>query len=242
MSPWIKLAIPIGLGLVAAAINFYVMTDKPAPRAFAVAREDIRSGAPFKESSIGVMMVPGEVAGSFPRTAVPYAHRETIYGRPATRDLKRGDMILWQDSSQPGWELSAGAGEEALPISLDGLSTVPRLIRVGDQVGFLIAQTGARTGKEPLVKTGDPEVDYIGPFRVLSVGERISRDGDKKSDRAGDDRIITVAMKLGPNNKIDETTRKYLVARVGERSGTLRIVGLVLHSSHKAATPEAPGG
>jgi hypothetical protein len=239
MTPAIKLALAAGLGLVAAGVNMYVMNDRPAPRAFAVVRNDVRAGQTLDEASLGKTMIPGEVVAALPRTAVPYNQKETLYGRQTTRDLKRGDLVLWQDTAQPGWELSAGPDEEVLPISLDGLSTVPRLIRVGDQIGFLLARrkplpmTKGKVDLSAVNKPEDSEVDYLGPFRVLSVGERVSREG-KGPDRAGDDRIITVAMKLGPDRKVDNLTRQLVLARMNEPGSMVRIVGLVLHSKQRA--------
>src|SRR5262249_23074717 len=157
----------------------------------------------------------------------------------ATRDLKKGDMILWQDSTRPGWELSALPGEKALPISLDGLSSVPKLIRVGDQIGFLVSKeqqvVKADAKSAESRRPSELDLDYIGPFRVLSVGERISRDNSDKnlSSRNGDERVITVAVKMGADGQIDARTRKLITARYGEKTVGQRIVGIVFDSSRK---------
>lgn len=245
MNPMLKLAIPIGLGLVAGGLNWYAVRKGPPPRALAVAVAEVKAGDVFKESHFAKLMVSRELNDALPKTAVPYEHLETLYGRESTRDLKKGDMVLWQDSTRPGWELSAMPDEKALPISLDGLSSVPKLIRVGDQIGFLVAkeqqQVKTADAKAGDAKTGDRrrpdelDLDYIGPFRVLSVGERISRDNSEKnmSSRGGDERVITVAVKMGTDGQIDARTRKLITARYGEKTIGQRIVGIVFDSSRK---------
>jgi hypothetical protein len=240
MNPMLKLVLPIGLGLLAGGLNWFAVKKGPPPRAMAVATAEIKAGDVFKESHFGKLMVPGELTDNLPKTAVPYEHLETLYGRESTRDVKKGDMILWQDSTRPGWELSAMPDEKALPISLEGLSSVPKLIRVGDQIGFLVSK------EQPVVKGADAKsldrrppdelnLDYIGPFRVLSVGERISRDNSDKtmSPRNGDERVITVAVKMGTDGQIDARTRKLISARYGEKTVGQRIVGIVFDSSRK---------
>ena len=84
MNPLVKLIIPIGLGIAAAAINWQVMSSAPPPRTYAIASAEVKTGQTFKENSIGQLVINGESAAALARTAVPYDHREAIIGRVVT--------------------------------------------------------------------------------------------------------------------------------------------------------------
>lgn len=223
MNPFFKLAIPIVLGLTAAGVNWLFMREKPVPQYYARMRADLNRGDPFKDGLLERFPVDSEYVTYMPKTAVPYEQRETLFGREATRDLKKGDMILWQDSSHPGWEFNLQENEKALPISLEGISSVPKLLRVNDYISFLVAQGP----EKPKGNTQpDVKVELVGPFRVLSVGDRVSRDSQerKTEGRVTDERMITVAVRIDDPQKIDDKIRKVVTARGFDR----RLVGLVL--------------
>ena len=248
MNPLIKLALPLGLGVAAAGMNWVALHKGPPPRAFGVAVADIKAGDVLKESHFGKVMVGGETSTALPRTAIPFEQLDTIYGREATRDVRKGDLVLWQDSTRPGWELAVQADEKALPISLDGLSSVPTLIRVGDQIGFLVARDRgpAPRSDSPAVRQQqrpeDVDLDYVGPFRVLSVGDRISRDNAEKGPgRGADERVITVAVKTGAEGQLDNKTRRLITARYADKNG-LKIVGIIFDSARKQETAALPPG
>src|SRR4051812_18444885 len=113
MNPIFKLAIPILLGLTAGGVNWFVMREKPAPQYYARMKAGLSQGDAFKPSHFEQFPIDSEYVSALPKTAVPFDQRETLFGREATRDLKKGDLVLWQDSSPPGWEFNLQDGEKA---------------------------------------------------------------------------------------------------------------------------------
>ncbi|MBL8794120.1 MAG: hypothetical protein JNM56_09455 [Planctomycetia bacterium] len=237
MSSLMKLLVPILLGVAAGGLNWFVMTVKTSPRSFVAVSEDVKAGERFDEEKLKKLPVSGDVA-SLAETAVPWEHRAVLFDRTSHRDLMKGDVVLWRDSSPPTAALAAREDELALAISLEGVGFVPRLLLVGDEVGFLIGKPGrAKLKTEPGLPERppeDPEFEYVGPFRVLSVGERIGRKaGDEPGDgRDTDNKVITVAIQLqGPDRVPDAKTRRLLAAQQAGPESQRRVVAVVLKPS-----------
>jgi hypothetical protein len=237
MSSLMKLFVPILLGVAAGGINWFVMTVKTSPRSFVAVSEDVKAGERFDEDKLKKLPVSGDVA-SLSETAVPWEHRAVLLDRTSHRDLVKGDLVLWRDSSPPTVALAAREDEMALSISLEGIGFVPRLLIVGDEVGFLIGKHARGKGKaEPAVPERPPEdaeFEYVGPFRILSVGERIGRkSADEPGDgRDNDNKVITVAIQLqGPDRTPDAKTRRLLAAQQAGPDSQRRVVAVVLKPS-----------
>lgn len=238
MNAILKLIIPIGLGLLAFAMNFLVMTEKPEAKYYAVVKVPLKQGEKFREAVLQPLPVDApQVTKALPKSAVPWNERETLYDRETTRDLQKGDLVLWQDVAHSGWELNLKPGEHALPISTEGLSNVPKLIRPMDEIGFLVADYPVKpTGAAKMTAAQEKgDVIYVGPFRVLGVGDRVNRDiMEKKIEgRLGDERVITVAVRIDRESKeIKDQRVKDLYSGKG-LDVRRRIVGIVLSPAHK---------
>lgn len=231
---WLKLGIPVLIGVAAAALNYYAMSGVQKTSPFVVVKDDVKAGDRFEEENLDKVDLPGD-QGAMAQTAIPYDGRAVLYGRPALRDLKKNDLVLWRDATPSPGDLTARPGEEALPVSLEGLHVEPKLIQVGDQIGFLIVNPPPPpTSPTPPKPTEPPkpvEPEYIGPFRVLSIGDVVNRrPGDSKEARGGDVRTITIALKLDGKSIADDNMRKFLAAKYTEpESGRRRILDVVLH-------------
>lgn len=243
MKTWLKLLLPIGLGLIAVFINTTVMNSKLRPKELIVVRKNMKTGDIFTPADIESREFSGDVA-SLVRAAIPWSERAVLFGREVPRDLIAGDLVLSRDATPPALELKPNAGEASLPVSLEGVASVPRLLLVGEEIGFIIdkrrlggAQTGPlgnviqSAGQQLSMTQAAVEPDYVGPFRVLGVGQRLTRT-DVESDTGGaiEQRIITIAIKLGPDNDIDPEAEK-LIKAINSPSGRGGLLSIVLKRS-----------
>ena len=123
--------------------------------------------------------------------------RATVDNQPVCRTLSNGALLLQDDIRTPLQEqLELGKGEKAIGISIDTRTCVPSLIVPGDLVSFQIPVAAGPTKAPPraaenangqengqlnpipaaaAVSSGATRT--VGPFKVLSLGNRLSRAG-----------------------------------------------------------------
>jgi hypothetical protein len=244
MNALLRLAVPVTLGLAAGGLNWWVLNARVAPQTFVKVNKDLPAGRPFEASALEPLEVSGEVE-ALGKAAVPFQERAVLFNRPAGRNLHAGDLVLWGDASPPRpTSLLAEEGEEGLPISLEGISIVPKLLRVGDQVGFLV--TAGRAPAAPKAAAPGMNLHYVGPFRILSVGERLGEKAPDESARGsdGDDRVITVAIRRGGEGRVLDNDSASLVEamdamRGGRDSTGRRVVSILLRPTRAPAPPPA---
>src|SRR5581483_7536119 len=101
-----------------------------------------------------------------------------------TRDMTLGDIVFWRDCQSTRGELS----EAAVPVSLDGVDLVPGLLRVGNQISFVMAAPPAPPAGPP-APPGSPGqgrlFEEVGPFRIVSVGDQVRRPGPDVKEAPG---------------------------------------------------------
>lgn len=222
---WLKLGIPILVGVAAAGLNWVALNDKAPAKTFVRLSENVTAGTPITADDLETIEISGtaEDLRQLELTAVPYDKRAVLIGRPALRDLKKNDFVFWRDVTSGRGELS----QPALPIPLEGLNLPPSLLQVGDEILFLLPRPRGETGKA----NGPVEV---GPFRILSVGDLVARQGaDAKESRGQFDRTITIAVKLNKDRQIDDPNVTKLLAalRAAESERTRLQVILVPRSA-----------
>lgn len=246
MNAWLKFLIPIGLGLAAAALNLAAVSQsRPETwRGVRVAR-DLAAGEVLGAADLEPAELTGD-PGSLARTAIPWSSMGILLARPVPRALRAGDLVLWRDAVPEPEELSAAPGEKALMIALEGIAVQPTLLRVGDGVGFLVAADDDEPSLPPAAEeegNGPADYRYLGPFSLLSVGERLSRDA---GSRGGDPRVISVAVRIDDEGRLDDRARRLVHATErGRRGGGRgRIVALLLDPSPRedlaAASADEP--
>ncbi len=166
-----KLALPIGLGLVAAFLNYKTVNARLQPQFFVRVSDDLKAGDSFSDTNLTQVPLYGDTS-DLEQTFVPWKERAVLYQRPVPRDLKAGDVVFWRDATAPTLKLSADAGELEFHVPFRDLQAVPKDIRAGQQVSF-------RLGVDKTKLRGDARTNYvaadavdqkIGPFRVLEVG------------------------------------------------------------------------
>jgi hypothetical protein len=239
-----KLLVPIGLGVIAGLVNYAAMQQKLQPVTFVAASRDLRVGDSLSDSDWQALTLSGDVA-SMKSSAVLWEDRKVLWKKKAGRSLRKGDMFFLSDALQ-AIELQPGDGEVAMAISLDRIPYVPRFLLVGEKIGFLIEQSKNEAANPPAnPPAGTPaapretEPAYVGPFRLLSVGERLSRtqpdDAGTAVDTSGRG-LIYVGIRLDESTKqLDEASRRLVLAQVPDMTGRQKILGIVLHGNRQKA-------
>ena len=100
-------------------------------------------------------------------------------------------------------------GESGLHIAVESLRMEPGLLRVGDQVGFVVPKAGS--GSSPNNANTEEGYEQVGPFRIVSINNRIVETPYGTSDDGQQPRVttITVAVKLSSDRRSfeDDTNR-----------------------------------
>jgi len=194
----IKLLVPIVLGVVAAIVNYMVLSKSYEQVQFVVARDVIEKGEQFS-GRIETKGVPSGLSGSLASMAIPAKSQGLLSGQKATRDLQPGDLILYRDTTingSPPMDFR-DSREVAKPVPLDG----QRLggASVGDHAWFTIPafeKSDSSTGRN-IVYSGVTQ--KLGPFRIIAIGEQMNISSDQSSGFNSDH--VTIAYMPGSGNQ-----------------------------------------
>jgi hypothetical protein len=148
----------------------------------------IGRGERLVEENLVAVPVPKSQANELDDFAIRYADLQTVVTKNVTRTIKGGSLLLEDDVKPPPPELTLkkprtpGDEEEvALFVPVDTRTFVPSLVEPGDTVSFLAIAEGAAT---PTSAAGSPTppagTEAIGPFRVLSLGNRLGSADEMK--------------------------------------------------------------
>ena len=195
MENWKKLLLPAALGLVAAVLNWTTLSRGVTPQVFVRVTRNMSRGEVLQKADLEPIELRGDLA-NLPTTASLYRDVETVLNRPLTRDLKRGDLLLWQDTEPRDETLW-------IPFSLASLEAPPT-IRPGQEIDFLLAPTAdADPRATRLARTApaaDKDQNTVGPFRVQSV----------------DGQVVTVATVFQTDvHQLDRKAQRLLAALTG---------------------------
>ena len=137
----VKFAIPIGIGVLAAAFNYLAVTSQTAKHSYVVSTRKVEIGEALAASGLDLIELPGDPA-RYRATLIPGEERGVIVGTRAQRVLYPGDPVFWRDikPARP-WSLG-GPDDHVLPIDLTGLAVETSLLSPGDRIDFLVAPTG----------------------------------------------------------------------------------------------------
>jgi hypothetical protein len=246
MKPWVKVTVPLGLFVCAGALNQYVVRQQLASDPYVVVQRQIRPGEKFDSSALDSVHIPGD-RERLRATLVPGDERDVILGMEARRELHPGDPVFWRDIKKPGVAVELGPDEFMLPVDLGTLPVETGLLFPGMRVDFCVAPVAVESRIAPQRPAGvgaDSADDYhfVGPFRVLTVGRDATRaaagaaaslsltfDTDGRSGSRGNERMISVAIKVQADGKYDQASRRLLEALAGKR-----ITAIILRPGSRA--------
>jgi hypothetical protein len=216
---WMKIGLPVGLGIVAACINWAAVQSDLAAEDYIVVSKDLKAGDLFTPDVLQKLTIRRN-EGSLKDTAIPYSDIAMLYNSPCGRNLKKGDLVFLRDAPMSRRDVFLKKDERAYQIDLENIKYEAGLLIVGNQIGFVIPLD--RYGKVFVPPTygalksdmTDSSYHIDGPFRIVSVGMRVNAYGDAADGhQPAGSRIISIAVKPSPDGKLDETTSRVIEAR-----------------------------
>jgi Flp pilus assembly protein CpaB len=251
------LILAIGLGIAGAIFNFAYLANRSRDVekvAFVGVKEDktVGRGERLTEDVLEPVEIPRRWVGNLGNFAVKWEARATVTGRRVWRPLDGGSLLLLADLKNPpqelafGQNLPQGTEERAWGVPIDTRRFVASLVQPGDQVDFLVGgsradfPTLAQPGKGPSEAakvaaaaaslqgpTGDG-VEIIGPFRVLSVGNRLGNADVMQAAKLQQtqENVLTIAVRY-ENGKLQPTAAR--LQRIIDQSNSRPLI-YQLHS------------
>ena len=190
----LKLIIPLVLGLIAGVFNYMALKSSVEEVSFIKAKSAIQIGEMFTSDKVEKMTIMKQHAEGLADSAIRYADIGLLSGQVATRRLYAGDVILYRDTGGLTGEIYdfREGDEAALPVSLDGIPTPPKM-RVGDLVELKIPASA---------NDSEGSSKWIGPFRLVSVGKTISN-----QNQVTESKRISVAYEDKNKEQLEELER-----------------------------------
>lgn len=208
----LKLLIPLALGVVAAIVNWMVLSANTQPVLFVTVSQSLEVGDLIELDKC----VPLEVPPTFrdlSKTLVPYADRGVLSGRMVRRTIESGDPIFFADTDLGGQWLTLDKSEELYPVELDEVSVDPQLLRIGNEIRFRVP-----------AREGEKDPPWVGPFRIVAVGSKINNNfsEERRSSSGG-----TLSVGIAYNMERDKDQLSRLEAFCDEqRRGAAQMLGV----------------
>jgi hypothetical protein len=213
----------------------------------------LNNGDAIKAEHIEPVGLPKDAVGNLKDFAVYYDSNttpdlQTVVGQKVWRVIQGPRFLMKDDLKTPPPELRLEAGEELMFVPVDTRSIVTSLIQPGDQVMFLVSRTvpgmptPAKASAPPAAEepTPDPSnseenptpvpkvpIDKIGPFKVLSIGNRLGSAEVMKSAKIPQlqENIMTISVKskddakaLFLQSRLDATNYRQVGVRLVSRA------------------------
>jgi hypothetical protein len=118
-------------------------------------------------------------------SAIPVTERGLAINQVATRDYRKGDLLLIRDFTADRRKLKLAADEEGLQLDVAGLHLSPVRVQVGDEIAFAVANSD----KAQLPKR-------IGPFVVVGINELVETPSVSFSKLSGKTLLETLTLKV----------------------------------------------
>jgi len=241
------LAIAAALGVAGAALNWYYLFTKSQQlekiEFLSIAPGvTIQPGERFTEAKLAPLAIPKDnVSEQLLKEAILFADWRTVENMPAVRAHREREILLRQDLKTPPPTLAlTKPNERAIFIPVDTRTFVASLVSPGDQVTFVVGgapqptpavpgENGDSPAEENLPTIGPPpSAELIGPFRVLSLGNRLGSAEVLKASGVPQlqENVMAVAVTVEKGDQLDTKAAK--LWKLLQASG-FRQVGVLLH-------------
>ena len=231
MSRTIGLFVALLVGGMAAVLHFAALSKAQSEArvptvGYAAVRNDYAIGAPlvFTPENAPEFFYQIDIPVKAKVPAVKIEDLNGVIGMRVPRALKAGELLLLQDLAPSNPTLLLGEGERALLVSVKNIAVEPKLLRVGQEVGFVIETPKGSGTDAPTDAAAHERLREIGPFRIVSVGDQVTTDVEGASS------TISVAVKVEEGGKLPEHGAQLLDADEGHR---LRALTLYRKSASK---------
>lgn len=254
-----KIALPIAAGLaLAAAVLNWVYLDTKAQQLekiefLCVAPGiTIRPGDRFTDDNLAPLPIPKnnvtDSAGkNLRQEAILYADRGTVRGMTAVRKYEAGELILRQDLRTPPASLALNKDKEvAIFIPVDTRTFIPSLVSAGDQVSFIVGgvptpalpgdqENGDENVPTPALPVPPGNAELIGPFKVLSLGNRLGSAEVLKASGLPQmqENVMTISASVEGGQLEPRAAKLWKLLQ----ANGFRQVGVVLHARQSGAAP-----
>lgn len=162
MNYLLKLLIPLALGVIAAGINYNLLSANTKPSEFVTVAQPLQVGEQFVLENAKKLLLPKKYE-ELSKTLVPWRDRGVLSGRVVRRNIAEDDPVFFADTDLGGEWLTLRANEELFPVELDNVAVDAQLLRIGNDIRFRVPATD-----------GESEPPWVGPFRIVAVGAKIN--------------------------------------------------------------------
>lgn len=236
MKNWIRVGLPIGVGLAAGVMNWLAVQSKLQPVAFVAVNRAVPRGEAIHAGDLVKVAVAGDTRQLL-RGALSWEERSTAYGALASRELHSGDLLLLADT-RPSSQVKPIEGERVFSLSTPNETPLSHVFAdqwVSIQLGK--DRHAARLeadGKAP--KRGVATRNTLGPYRVTSVGgdELPSLVGEATRERE-DKQTLSILARVDPSGAPDQETQRLLDA-AQKLSGERIVAVFVSDSDQRSAS------
>ena len=217
----------------------------------------IEKGEPVSVDDLEIVPVPKSAAGNLAQFAVLADAKAGVIGRNVCRTVQGGSLLMSDDLKTPPLELNfsqtAGPNEKsrerAMWIPFDTRSFVPALINPGAEISLLLPKIAAggraalptpaappagdpaaegQPTPTPVVAPSSIETEIVGPFRVLSVGNRLGTVEVMKASKLmqSNESLLTISVTVDAQGNLEpKAQRLWDLLRASNYQGA----GVMLH-------------
>ncbi len=159
MSHTLKLLIGIALGGLAGIVNWTTLSQRTRAVQFASLSKEVAAGDIITTDMIVPVSIEAAYAEELRQSVIPWNDRSVLSGKTANRTLKPGVLLLWDNFPVRGPQYDLREDETA--VFIDVSSSPVSSVAVGENISFRFTSTGNHDMS-----------DWVGPFRVVTVGEK----------------------------------------------------------------------
>ncbi|MCI0358338.1 MAG: hypothetical protein L0211_07640 [Planctomycetaceae bacterium] len=251
-----KIALPIAAGLaLAGALLNWIYLDTKAQQLEKIeflcvaSGATIRPGERFTEDKLAPLAIPkNNVGENLADEAIKYDDRGTVIGMAAVRLHREGEIILRQDLKTPPATLTLNKDKEvAIFIPVDTRTFIPSLVSAGDLVSFMVGGvptpaappdtdgSGDENGGLPAMPSAPGNAELIGPFKVLSLGNRLGSAEVLKASGLPQmqENVMTISAEVTAGQLDPKAAKLWKLLQ----ANGFRQVGVVLHARPSGASP-----
>ena len=221
-----RILIPVGL-FIAFAFAHHMATQSDLVRfEIAVAKSNLTKGRRIQPEQLEPLSIYVSKSNkSLEKSFVIYDARglDVLY-RPLNRNIQSGEIVSLADLlPEAGNAPPLDGGEVGIQIPLQGLEFSASQLKVGSNIGFVVERM--KEDANDLLKLSEPTL--LQPFRLVGIGDVVTavRDTGGKEE-AKNSKILTIAVKVQEEDRVDQKTNLLLRAASGNES--LRIINIVV--------------